>query len=123
MSNKEEGTANAYYQMAKKYEEEKREDKEQMILYYTRAAEQGHETAQYVLGLKYGFGSDVPKDLEKAIYWMSLSAEQEYDSKGEAHKALARLHAGKTPVGGCYGSHMRLRLLRLPRSMDASQIP
>ena len=39
-------------------------------------AENGDADSQFSLGLKHYDGKDVPKDLEKAIFWFTKAAEQ-----------------------------------------------
>lgn len=43
------------------------------IDYITRAAEGGNEKSQYLLGIEYYEGNNVPQDLEKARYWLDRS--------------------------------------------------
>ncbi|MBQ4314147.1 MAG: sel1 repeat family protein, partial [Lentisphaeria bacterium] len=56
--------------------------------WYRKAAEQGHATAQYNLGLCYYLGQGVTKDLAEAVKWLRKSAEQGYK---DAQKALVRM--------------------------------
>ena len=37
------------------------------------SAEQGHASAQYNLGLKYGNGQGVPQDYKEAVKWTRMS--------------------------------------------------
>ena len=46
--------------------------------WYTLAAEKGHADAQYNLGLMWFNGEGGSKDIDKAIYWFTLSASHEY---------------------------------------------
>jgi hypothetical protein len=46
------------------------------IEYLTRSAEMGYRKAQYALGTDYRNGNGVPKDLQKAQYWLDLAAQQ-----------------------------------------------
>ena len=45
-----------------------------------RVAEQGHASAQYRLGLLYGFGEGVPQNYAEAAKWYRLAAEQGHAS-------------------------------------------
>ena len=49
-----------------------------------KAAEQGAGIAQYVLGVQYFVGNDVPKDLVSAYMWLSLSNQGGFKDAGEA---------------------------------------
>ena len=42
------------------------------IYWYEKAAEQGHDMAQYKLGMKYNYGIGV--DFEKAYYWLNKAS-------------------------------------------------
>ena len=46
------------------------EEGEKARYWYEKAAEQGHVYAQRFLGWMYYFGNNIPKDLEKACYWL-----------------------------------------------------
>jgi hypothetical protein len=41
--------------------------------WYRRAGEQGHATAQYMLGLMYDKGQGVPQDYVEAYKWLDLA--------------------------------------------------
>lgn len=56
-----------------------RQDHEQSAYWYKKAAEQGHDTAQYNLGHKYLEGKGVEKDIAKAIKWWEKAAEQQHE--------------------------------------------
>ena len=43
---------------------------------YLEKAQQGDAGAQYIVGLEYSIGSEVPKDEKKYLYWMRKSADQ-----------------------------------------------
>ncbi|HAR33023.1 MAG TPA: hypothetical protein DCR95_02740, partial [Desulfobacter sp.] len=43
---------------------------------YKNAAEQGNANAQYILGVMYEKGKDVPQDFKEAVKWYKLAAEQ-----------------------------------------------
>jgi len=54
-------------------------DREKALYWFTKAAEQSHTEAQYIIGTSYGtydniFG--IQKDPEKAVYWSTKAAEQ-----------------------------------------------
>ncbi len=51
------------------------------------AAEQGHASAQYYLGLMYGEGQGVPQDYVQAHMWFNLAGAQ-----GDKEAAKARDH-------------------------------
>ena len=55
------------------------QDHEQAIYWYKKAAEQGHDSAQYNLGHKYLEGKGVEKDINKAIEWWKKAAEQQHE--------------------------------------------
>jgi len=56
----------------------KRGNDDEAFRCFSKAAEQGHVKAQYLLGMHYGNGQGVPKDKEKAFYWYTKAAEQGY---------------------------------------------
>ncbi|EXX50613.1 Skt5p [Rhizophagus irregularis DAOM 197198w] len=43
---------------------------------YQKAADLGHESAQYNLAMMYEYGKGIVKNIDKAIYWYEKSAEQ-----------------------------------------------
>ena len=45
------------------------QDDVQAVHWYTKAAEQGNEWAQYNLGLMYAEGRGVEEDDAQAVYW------------------------------------------------------
>ena len=45
------------------------EDPQMAVKWYTKAALQGHENAQYNLGVCYAKGRGVEQDDEKAVEW------------------------------------------------------
>ena len=55
------------------------QDDTQAIYWYKKAAEQGHDSAQYNLGHKYLEGKGVEKDITKAIAWWKKAAEQQHE--------------------------------------------
>ena len=48
----------------------------QAIIWYTKAAEQGHADAQFKLGKAYYFGNGVEKNLKQSVDWFTKAAEQ-----------------------------------------------
>ena len=60
----------------------------QALRHFQVLAAQGHDAAQYNLGLMYFTGLGVPVDLGQARYWLSQSAGQGY---AQAKVALARI--------------------------------
>lgn len=46
------------------------------VIWYVKAAEQGHAEAQYSLGVCYYSGQGVAKDYKQAVYWYGKAAEQ-----------------------------------------------
>lgn len=44
--------------------------------WWSKAAKQGHEDAQWRLGFLYYFGDGVPKNYERAVEWWLKAAEQ-----------------------------------------------
>lgn len=51
---------------------------EKAVLYYTKAAEKNDARGQFLLSLCYSSGYGVDADGEKAMHWLSLSAQQGY---------------------------------------------
>jgi TPR repeat protein len=68
-----------------------RGQKQQAIDYITRSAQMGYRQAQYALGIDYQRGNGVPKDAQKAAYWLDLAAQQGSTS---AQGALAEIDPG-----------------------------
>ena len=48
------------------------------LVWFRRAAEQGHAEAQCELGLRclYGYGPNVPQDEQRGLFWLHKAAEQ-----------------------------------------------
>jgi TPR repeat protein len=46
------------------------------VMWFHKAAEQGHAEAQYNLGVNYGKGQGVPQDYSEAVKWLRMAAEQ-----------------------------------------------
>jgi TPR repeat protein len=75
-------------------------NEKEALYWYFKAAENGNRYAQYIIGCHYADGKGASKDLEKAKYWIALSAKQRYK---HAEEALAKLNAGATSINkGCY---------------------
>ena len=51
----------------------------QAAVWFKKAAEGGHRTAQYMLGSQYKRGWGIPQDMEKAYGWMALATLEGYD--------------------------------------------
>ena len=66
-----------------------REEYEEAIEYFLKAADLGYVNAQYVLGWKYHFGDGIEQDYEEAAKYYQLAADQGH--------ALAQ-----TCIGHCY---------------------
>ena len=59
------------------------------LAWYTKAADQGNNTVQVLIGLIYEYGkAGIPKDNAKVIEWYTKGAEQ---GSGAAKEALKRL--------------------------------
>ena len=52
------------------------QDDAEAVRWWRRAAEQGHATAQYNLGVMYANGRGVPQDDAEAVRWYRLAADQ-----------------------------------------------
>jgi TPR repeat protein len=63
-------------------------DMDMAVDLFEMAADEGHPTAQYVLGLMCYDGKDVPLDRDKALELIRASAEQGY---GTAQNALKQM--------------------------------
>jgi len=95
-----------------------------MMHWYTKAAEQGHAGAQYMLGSCYdsGYGVGVPQDVEKAAYWYGKAAAQgdklaqeKFDTEGR----FKRTRHGFCYVATCvYGSYDSPEVWTLRRYRD-----
>ena len=56
------------------------EDDAEAVRWYRLAAEQGHASAQFNLGLMYARGLGVSEDDAEAVRWYRLAAEQGHAS-------------------------------------------
>ena len=52
------------------------QDDAKAMRWYTKAAKQGHATAQAILGIRYYEGRGVPQDYAEAVRWYRMAAEQ-----------------------------------------------
>ncbi len=52
----------------------------QGLFWLRHAARAGEPWAEYMLGVSYDYGDDVPKDRVRAAYWYAWAAAQNYDS-------------------------------------------
>ena len=56
------------------------QDYKEAVRWYKLAADQGHASAQYNLGLMYATGQGVPQDYKEALRWYKLAADQGHAS-------------------------------------------
>ena len=77
------------------------------IKWMTKAAEQGHGTAQCELGRIYLNGKDVPVDLDKAKYWLKKNKakgdDRAYDTDDYLKEANKKLRERDGLFGGLFG--------------------
>ena len=71
------------------------EDYEEAVYWLRKAANQGHATAQALLGAMYYEGAGVVKNYEEAVYWLREAANQGHE---KAKKALAMLEEKESPT-------------------------
>jgi TPR repeat protein len=50
-------------------------DDKEAVKWYRKAADQGHASAQYNLGLMYAYGEGVLKSMAQAKYWIQKAYE------------------------------------------------
>ena len=81
------GSVDAVYGMGKVY---MKRDTQKAIGFFELAAAQGNTYAEYQLGKIHCFGLDVPRDLDKGVEWLRLSA-----SHGNRHAASLLRHVQK----------------------------
>lgn len=86
----------ALYEMGRTYESGLRgmsTDKAKAIYWYQEAAERGNIAAQLWLGKKYQSGDGVPKDIDKARFWLRKAADHDEGNiiQNWAQQALDRL--------------------------------
>jgi|GEM_PF-2849367 len=87
------GDANAQYKLAILYAQGDgvARDKEQVLFWNRKAAEQGHADAQFGMGGMYFVGEGVAKDRQQAMDWFRRAAEQ---GQVTAQYTLGALHFG-----------------------------
>jgi TPR repeat protein len=73
---------------------DKLEDYAEAMAWYRKAADQGHTTAQFALGLMYELGKGVPQDDVSTHMWYSISASL---ATGEERKVFA-IHSARVAV-------------------------
>ena len=66
-----------------------KQDQEEAVFWFTRAAQDGSVDAQYKLGLLYWDGHGVPKDLQKAYFWTLLARAAGQPGSEDLAKVLA----------------------------------
>ena len=77
-----------------------KQDHNEAVTWYRKAAEQGHAQAQYNLGLIYGKGHGVPQDFAAGLKWLQLAAEQGYVDASKALDTLQQHNLIPTPPPG-----------------------
>jgi TPR repeat protein len=76
----DEGYDVALYELGRAYEFGRRgvsRDEAKAIYWYQEASERGNIQAQYWLGLKYESGDGLPKDIDKALFWLRKAADHD----------------------------------------------
>ena len=86
----------ALYELGRAYEFGRRgvsRNKAKAIYWYQEAAKRGNLEAQYWLGRKYERGQDLPKNIDKALFWLRRAAghDQKDLVQNSAERELARL--------------------------------
>ena len=86
------GDAEAQFELARAYQRQdvERNDlklQKQAFVWYTKAAQQGHINAQYVLGLMHDLGLGTEVNFQQAMFWYGKAAQQGY---ANAQVALGR---------------------------------
>ena len=66
-------------------------DHAEAVKWFRKAAEQGHISAQYRLGLRYVRGRGVPKNIVQAYMWWSLAALEGHQKAGGFRDSAARM--------------------------------
>jgi len=94
----EQGDAQAQYDLGYKYiraanlewkgSKERRGLQARALIWFTKAAKQGHVKAQYKVGSIYYFGEGVPKNEEKARKWYREAAQQGDESAKKMLKSI-----------------------------------
>lgn len=68
-------------------------DRQKAFGLFKKAAEQGHEKAMFYLGKYYRTGKYVPKDIDKAVYWLEKVSKTNHMAcyeLGKCYRALGR---------------------------------
>lgn len=89
----EQGDPEAQYYVGRMYEKGDgvRKNADEVVKWYTRAAEAGYAAAQYRVAVGYAFGyAGLPRDHQEAVKWLRKSAEGGYK---RAQKTLGRAYA------------------------------
>ena len=96
MERAREGNVSAQYQLGRAYADGSfglTSDMAQAVVWFRKAAEQGHEYAQERLIRLYSEGRDVPRDMEQVIYWSRKLAEKRVHDAGPFFSRIARIYA------------------------------
>ncbi len=74
------GDAAAQTKLGEMYKDGKgvKQDKQEAVKWFRKAAEQGHARAQNIFGLMYSNGEGVFQDKQEAVKWIRTAAEQGY---------------------------------------------
>ena len=67
------------------------------LSWYSKAAAQGHASAQFRLGIMYDTGKGIQQDYGQAVVWYQMAAEQGY---AQAQYNLGVLTSSPTPKYG-----------------------
>jgi TPR repeat protein len=65
------------------------EDDATAVMWYTKAAEQGHAIAQFNLGFMYANGDGVPEDNISAYMWLNLAAALGHENAKKGKEIVA----------------------------------
>ena len=84
-------------------------DYDRAVWWFRKAAEQGDATAQTSLGVMYGLGRGIPKDVVLAYMWFNLAAPQGY---ADAAKNLNIVEGLMTPVQIAEAQHLASEWLK-----------
>lgn len=87
----EQGDANAQWMMGQSFlnREAAPDAVGQALLWFRRAADQGHALAQRDVGMFYELGRGVEQDLREAFFWYSLASQHDSGRAGLRRDALA----------------------------------
>jgi TPR repeat protein len=93
-------------------------DDAKAILWFRKAAEQGHAKSQFDLEVCYQFGYGTPKDYSEAYKWVNLSAAQGLARAGDS---LRSLEAQMTPEQIAEGQLLSREFkLKLPQESEGT---